>query len=36
MDGEIEFKNYMKIEKKKSIEELAEYIEKDKNVINEK
>lgn len=33
MDGEI--KNYMKIEKKKSIEELADNIEKDKTVINE-
>ena len=33
MDGE--YKNYMKIEKKKSIEELSGNITKDKEAINE-
>jgi len=33
MEGE--FKNYMKVEKKKSIDEYAENIDKDKSAIND-
>jgi hypothetical protein len=36
MSEEVEFKNYMKTEKKKTIDELSSNIEKDKELINEK
>lgn len=36
MSEEVEFKNYMRVDKKKTIDELASKIEKDKELINEK